>query len=463
MRATRAELLFLLPERVEKAALLEGAEGWAGPLRSGGVEIVDATASCDLVVAPASLLDDAVRCTAPVALFLGRVSRRRLRAAGFAGERFMPIPSLDEPSYALPLDRPRLARYVLSKLSAPPTRVKTLRNRALGLAIRLGIGLPHTLTFAYRRGELPRLVRAACELGLPQELEYLLALGRATERGAFLLFEPGSTRPSWISKFERGHPDVFEAPTDARGLQMIADVGGSAAEHAPRFFGLSEVDGRPLVVESAASGAPLVNVLRAPLAYERRRELVEAVMAWLIDVGRASLGHADQGDPLFGLEVAGRLASELEFDLDEIRSRVAGLPTVLEHGDVGLEHVLVDGDSFVVIDWELARKNGMPLHDLAFFLSQALPVLDGEVDDPRFGKREAFARLFRGQTPSSPLLFRCFARACEDWGVPPDVAPALLSTTWLRIAEVDVRRHFAEVWFSDPELGTNWSAWQRFC
>jgi hypothetical protein len=339
--------------------------------------------------------------------------------------------------------------------------VKALRNRALGLAIQLGARLPGSLTLAYRRGELPQLVRATHDLGLPAELEYVLALGRATERGAFLLFEPNASRPSWILKFERGHPDVFEAPMDARGLQLIADVGGVVAERAPRFYGISEAGGRPFVVESAALGAPLVNVLRAPLGDEHKRELVEAVAAWLVGLGSASIGAPDEADPLRGLHVAGQLAADRGFDLDELRGRVAGLPTVLEHGDVGLEHVIADGASFVVIDWELARRNGIPLTDLAFFLAQALPVLDGEVDDPSYGKQEAFARLFRGQSPSSPLLFRWFGRACEAWGIPRNAVPALAGITWLRLADVDVRRHFAEMWFSDPALGLEWDAWQR--
>jgi hypothetical protein len=461
MRAGQAELLFLLPEPVAAATVLAGAESWLEPLRAAGVEIVDADRRCDLVVAPVELLVAAAGCDAPALLLTGHVPRRQLRKAGLRGQRFMPIPSLEQPSYALPLDRPRLARYVLLKLSAPPTRVKVLRNRALALAIRLGVKLPHSLTLAFRNDALPQLVGATHELGLPERLEYVLALGRATERGSFHLFQPGARRPSWIAKFDRGPIDQIEPPTDAEGLRLIAETGGEVAAHAPHSYGVAEVGGRPLVVESVAPGAPLVNVLRAPRRFAGKRKLVEAVASWLVDLGSASLGATEETDPLRGLQVAEKLASELEFDLDEIRRRVAGLPTVLEHGDVGLEHVLADGSSFVVIDWELARAGGMPLHDLAFFLSQALPVLNGEVDDPRFGRREAFARLFRGESPSSPLLFASFARACEAWGIPKDAVPALVSVTWLRIAEVDVRRHFAEVWFSDPELGLGWSAWQR--
>lgn len=136
------------------------------------------------------------------------------------------------------------------------------------------------------------------------------------------------------------------------------------------------------------------------------------------------------------------------------------MPAVVEHQDLDPTHVLVDGSAFNVIDWEEAQRHGLPLGDLAFFLAQALPILDGELDDPAIGRRDALARLFRGESASAPLLFGLVRDAVDALRLPPEAVGPLLSLTWLRLS-TGPRRHLAEVWFSDPALGPDWNAWQQ--
>lgn len=460
MRATRADLLFALPRPVERAMLLGDVQAWAQPLRSAGIAVVEHD-PCDLVVAAASELRTAARSEAPMLLLDGHVSRRRLRDVGLVGERFLPVPSLDHPSLVVPLDRPRGAHYALTTLSAPSERIKRLRNHALAAAVRLGVKPPGTVTLASRDAAPPLLVKDASALDIPRELEWVLALGRSTERGVFHLFDAGQARPGWVLKFSRAQLEEVEAPTDATGLAAAASVDGAVGSHAPRLLGVGESAGRPFVVETAAIGAPLVNILRAPLRPAQKTGIIDAVAAWLIDVGAASIAENTNVEAVSGLDAAARLAPDFGADFTSLTAPLAALPVVLEHGDVGLEHVIVDGDSFVVIDWERAQRRGLALADLAFFLAQALPVLDGEVDDPRYGRDVAFARLFRGESPAAPTLRRWLARACDAWALEPELLAPLLSIVWLRLAQVDVRRHFAAVWFGDPALGPSWSAWRR--
>lgn len=459
MNVNRADLLYALPHDVARATVLPGAEAWAEPLRAAGIEL-DGDGAPELVVAPASALDAALATGAPTLLLDGRASRRKLARAGYAAARFLPMPSLDQPSLLLPLDDARGARYGLERLSAPPTRVKQLRNRALAQAIALGAPLPGTVTLAARGGGPPRLVAAGVRLGLPAGMSWVLAPGRASERAVFHLFDPGAKLPSWVLKFDRGPVERIEPPTDEEGLRLVAEVGGGAAEHATKLLGVGELDGRPFVIESAAVGAQLVNVLRTPLQPARRAALVDAIAAWIVELGSASLTDADPAREPFGADSARELAPQFGADAEALLARLDGVPSLLEHGDVGLEHVITDGERFVVIDWERAQRHGLPLQDLAFFLVQALPTLDGEFDDPAIGTERAFARLLAGEAPSSPVLFRWLERACEAWRLPPDAVAPLLSLVWLRLAAVDVRRHFAEIWFSDPALGPQWRAWR---
>ncbi|HEY1689364.1 MAG TPA: hypothetical protein VGF95_10955 [Solirubrobacteraceae bacterium] len=457
MRATRADLLFALPRSVERALVLDGAEAWKEPLRAAGVELVG-DGGCDLVVAAASEIDVAARSEAPMLLLEGNVSGGRLRRAGFSGERFLPVPSLDHPSLLLPLNRARGARYALTKLLAPPQRIKRLRNRMLALAIGCGVRPRGTVTLASRAGAPPLLVAATSGFGMPEGLGWVLALGRATERGVFHLFEAGRSLPSWVLKFSRAQLSEVEAPSDARGLAAAAEVADVPGLHVPRLIGVAECGGRPFVVETAAIGAPLVNVLRNPRRHEQNTAQVDAVAGWLVELGSASILAAKAGQSPVDLEPAARLAPEFGVDFASLVAPLEHLPTMLEHGDVGLEHLIVDRGSFVLIDWERAQRHGLPLADLAFFLAQALPVMSGELDDARYGRDRAFVRLFRGESPSSQTLFRWLAAAREAWALDADAIAPLLSVIWLRLAQVDIRRHFAAAWFSEPGLGPGWSA-----
>jgi hypothetical protein len=461
MSHTRAGILFGLPERVETATILAGAESWREPLEEAGVRLVAMHAEpVDLVVAPAKLARAATTLGAASVVVVGRGGARALRRAGYTTRRFLPLPSLAHPSLFVPVDRPRVARYALSNLSVPAGLVKTLRNVAARILVTARLPLPGTVVLASRAAGQPSTLRPATGLGLPAELDWLLVLGRAVERSAFFLFPRRAKQPSWVLKFspeDRGD-DPFLG--DERGARLVRDIGGTLAEHAPRLVGVSTGGERPVTVETAAVGAPLVYRLRAPGRRAAKRALVQAVGRWLVDVAAATVEPGRAEEALAELVFADGIVEETGADVDELREGLGMLPAVLEHRDLAPTHVLATRDSFSVIDWEEATRTGLPLADLAFFLAQVLPILDGELDDPRIGRHEAFARLFRGQSPSAPLLFELLDDACRRLEVAPDAVPALLSLTWLRLS-AGPRRHLAEAWFGDPELGPAWPVWAR--
>lgn len=456
MKRSPAGLLFVLPDPVATARLLPGAEGWSESLGAAGVTLTEA--GPDLVVAPAGLAQDVAAIGAPAAILFGAGSARPLRRAGYALRRFLPIPSLEEPSVLVPVDWPGAARYALANLSVPKGLPKRLRNVAVGAAITARAPVPRTVVVASRRDAQPFLVGTGQQLGLPAELEWIPVFGRATERSSFFLFEPRGRRPSWVLKFtpSGGRPERFL--DDARGYAVIDEVGGPLAQRTPRLVGVSTSGSHPLTVESAALGAPLVYQLRAPGAVAQKRAVVEAVARWLIDVAASTTVPGGAVEAAAEIEFADGIVDEVGADVPALMEGIAGAPSVLEHRDLDPTHVLVDGGSFTVIDWESVRRRGLPLSDLAFLLSQALPILDGELDDPSLPHGEAFARLFRGESPSAPLFFSLLREACAASDVPLSAAGPLLSLTWLRLA-IGARRHLAQVWFADPALGPRWEAW----
>ena len=154
------------------------------------------------------------------------------------------------------------------------------------------------------------------------------------------------------------------------------------------------------------------------------------------------------------------------------------LPAVLQHNDLGCWNVVVGGRGFTAVDWESARKHGLPLWDLLYFLVDALVHLDGAWQPDR---REAHAaRLLLGETASSEILFRWVAEAVRTLALPPDAVGPIVTLGWLHHGLSPVARDeasrtlapglrsdgtFAEwmarVWLSTPGLGTGWSSWRR--
>jgi hypothetical protein len=454
MGGSAAELRFALPNPVETLRLLPGAEHWRESFEQSGLEI-RAEGAVDLVIAPARLAAEAASIGAPSVLLQGFGGARKLRRQGYATARYLPIPSIFEPSVLVPFRSRHVSRYALENLSVPGDIVKIVRNRLLAIAAGIGIPLPGTIVLASRKPDLPFFVQRGQEVGLPDRLDWLFSLGRSFERSAFLLFETGASRPSWILKFspDSSSPDAFLG--DKRGLELVARLGEPLVEHVPRLVGISDGD-LPLTVETAALGAPIVYLLRTPGHGKRKRALIEAVAHWLIEAGVTSARPGGIAGALGELVFPDGLAAELGVDPSELMQGLETLPSVLEHHDFASTHVLVDGESFTIIDWEEARAEGLPLTDLAFFLAHVLPSLDGELDDPAYGRREAFARLFRGESSSSPLLFEMLREAAARLEIPLEAVGPLLSLMWLRVSE-GPRRHLAEVWFSDPALGPAWS------
>jgi hypothetical protein len=138
--------------------------------------------------------------------------------------------------------------------------------------------------------------------------------------------------------------------------------------------------------------------------------------------------------------------------------------------------VLEDRGPFTVLDWESAREHGLPLWDLFYFLTRAIGVLDDLQTEAE--REEHFVRLWRGELPSSELLFGWTRRAVTASGVPPAAVGPLATLLWLSYALLDLDEAveieqatgdappqpttalFARRWLSEPGLGPGWDRWR---
>jgi len=217
-------------------------------------------------------------------------------------------------------------------------------------------------------------------------------------------------------------------------------------------------------------------VLGARGSRARKLRLVEDVADWLLVVA------------LETRRAGGAAAAEVErLRLDVLPASPAvdaaallgleELPTVLQHNDLGSWNILVgrSGD-FTAVDWESARAAGFPLWDLWYFLASVLP----QVDRPDGDRLAAFVELFRGEAPSSGLLFERTREHVRALAVPAEAVGRLATLCWLHhglshtAREGTLARYardapptlwaasrYAEAWLTDPALGPAWNRWRE--
>jgi hypothetical protein len=410
----------------------------------------------ELVVTPAERLDEALAAEPTAFLVIGGRPARALRARGYEAVPLLPLPNAAEPELLVPAGQAGPVRYAIRGWRPGTSAATRARNLVAREALARGL-VPagrEAVTAASRVAGPPFFVAAASErLGL-DAAGWFASFGQWPQphsRGAFYLFRAGEAEPAWVLKFARvtGLEELFDR--DERGLNLAARSPEIVARHAPRLVGRFEVDGLHASVETAAVGERLPAVLeREGLA------ALERLAAWLVQMAEETVAPPETLEP----------------ERERLRGLVDALPpvpAVLQHGDLGGDNAVFGRDDFTVVDWESAREHGFPLWDLFYLLTGGLATLDGLRDEGR--RDEHFARLWRGELPSSEVLFRWTRRAVEALDLAPEAVGPLATGLWRSYAAHDAetaakREHepatvrFARRWTSDPALGSGWSAWR---
>jgi hypothetical protein len=471
----RIDARFLLPHPVRRAVVLPGIDGWKEELERANVEVgSNGSEPADLVVGPA---DRAAEATAlsPLAVIVEGRSVRGLSRAGFRRSAYLPLPRHLNPVVFVPLGGAAPARYAVEQWAFADSRRKKVRNQILGALAGRGLLPPvrPEVVVAAPDGQLPFVVRAAFDVGLPPDVHPLLLAGQGDDysRATFLLFEPRMDEPSWALKFARLPVRLSSFEREKRGLELAQQTGGVVAAHAPRWLGSFEAEGLQCTLETAARGRPLVALLRSSPDRDEKERAVARVCGWLLDVARET-----RTAPETLRDERRRLAEYVlpDWGIDAaLIQELPEVPAVLQHNDIGSWNVVAGGDGFTVLDWEDAVRQGLPLWDLFYFLVDAAAHLDGATDP---GKH--FERLFLGEAPSSELLFTWTRTMVEELQLPHEAVGRIATLCWLQhglsgrrrtedtddprprahVAEGAVRE-LAERWLAHPGLGPGWSRW----
>ncbi|HEY6608744.1 MAG TPA: phosphotransferase, partial [Candidatus Limnocylindria bacterium] len=101
-------------------------------------------------------------------------------------------------------------------------------------------------------------------------------------------------------------------------------------------------------------------------------------------------------------------------------------PAVFEHGDLSHPNLVVrDEGGLGVLDWELARPDGLPLHDLCFFLGYVALATVGEEGDPF----EGLVRVLGHPTWGAAAALHSEAARL---GIDREAIPGLVIACWAR-------------------------------
>jgi LmbE family N-acetylglucosaminyl deacetylase len=477
---------FLLSGVPRSARVVGDLPEWRAGLATAGIDIVenDRAEPPDLVVAPASQAAAALEVGAQSYLFLGGAVRRVAPGSGLRSTVYLAVPDLEAPEYLVPLDQARTIRYFFDYLRIAPSRAQWYRNRLTARLMGVGNGFPvrddRLVTMVGFGSSVPAAVRVAATAAGRGASGWLLSLGptHAERRAVFTVFVGTTPMPDWVAKFDRlASLDADERPVPAEHrLTSVLSSVPLLDEHMPHPLGEVTFDGRATTIEAAAAGYLLTDFLRGPFARSRKMAAVDEVAQWLVALAIATAIPPDhpedraRGGGLPDATSVGPAAA----------ATLSGAPRVLEHGDLWSGNVVIrPGRPFVVIDWEDADPRGYPLRDLLYFLSETLAVADGASTD---GERDThFRSLFRGELPSSQVVFGWVRTMADGLGIDPDQVGPLVAHGWEDLAlrrreglattsaaiiesmgpepvEPAIRR--AELWSDDPALGERWSAWR---
>ncbi|MGH3072976.1 MAG: aminoglycoside phosphotransferase family protein [Gaiellaceae bacterium] len=434
--------------------------------------------STDLAVASAPFAGPAVATGAGMVV-VERGRRPSLGSYGLTNRAYLALPSVEAPTFFLPLDCPAALRYALRESLAPPARWKRVRNRLLEPALARGLAPASRLVNVAQRGHgEPFLVAAAHDLGIPRTIEWFLAAGQgdALSRGVFQVFERDALEPRWALKFARV-PDYAEPfDRDERGLRLAHEVGGPIVEHAPHFLGRLVAGGLHASLESAAVGQRLIGFLHTAAPRREKLRAIEAVAGWTLAVARHTRAAPARLEPERD-RLRQHVLPKWPGAPAELADELAAVPGVFQHRDLGSWNVVVRPGGFTVLDWEDAVLDAPPLWDLWYLLEDALAHLDGAAGPD--ARESHFVRLFRGELPASAILFRWTRQTVEVLDLPVDVVSTLATLCWLneglghheRVSAIEryapgterartQHERMGELWLSTPGLGLGWNAWR---
>jgi hypothetical protein len=485
VRLRRADWRFLLPSPRPRRALCRADGRLAAAVASIADEMIaDGPAhDCDLAVGEdpdartlaelRGALGPGGVCYTEWSPHVGGAGRveSALRAAGFDQVTcYQQWPASSElPVYWIPVGAPGAAAYVRSRRRLRGGRVRRLlaevRRRAQDL-LRGRIGSPICAMARCSAAPDPggrdpaawlREGWPAWGLGsAPDRLSTLLVTGgpRTVSKVVLLAFAEPSPVPLVAVKAPRVDEAAAGVLREGAALTSLAGRRSWQVPGVPRVLFRREIDGVPLVGETALAGRPLESLL-SPRSF---RGWSMKVADWLgaLAVGAPARSPAQWREAIvepvvsrFMEEFGGVVDPGLLREGETIVRGIGGLPVVPEQRDFGPWNVLVTPEGEIAaLDWESAEVDGLPALDLLYYLAYASFSIDGARD--RQSRVASFGRSLDPSTRTGGIRRDALARYLDATGLDLAHLGPLRALVWLIHAHSDFRHAAADAGARPP-------------
>jgi hypothetical protein len=284
----------------------------------------------------------------------------------------------------------------------------------------------------------------------PEQLSALLVTGgpRSISKVVLLAFAEPSPVPAVAIKAPRVEGAASALRREGAVLAGLALRRGQAIPGTPGLLFSREIDGVPLIGETALSGRPLDRLL----SRRSLRPWSIKVTGWLAELARGSpplpASHWRETivDPIiaqfsdrFGRVVDPGLVREAE----GLLRTLGPLPAVPEQRDFGPWNLLVTSSSeLAVLDWESGEVEGLPGLDLLYYLAYASFNVD-RAHDPE-SRLASYRRSLDPTTRTGAVRRECIDHYFRVTGVEPANLGPLRVLLWLIHAQSDFRHAEAD-------------------
>ncbi|MDX6515384.1 MAG: hypothetical protein QOH73_1050 [Gaiellaceae bacterium] len=370
-----------------------------------------------------------------------RAVRAHLEAAQLVtGPTLLHIPSVEISANVVPLEKAP-ARYALDSLLG----MRRWKRRAALPAVRVS---PHLLApvspaqgFAARRADAPAPFAWLGDVARATTAVVTAPTGGAGESVVLHAFGDGGD-PVAVLKLALSPAATKRLRQEADALTRLGPTARDAGARVAHGDELRDPVDRPVLRQSFVAGRPAARAIAE--APHLLPAVLERVADWLLAWQRATAAarplarselQAMLLDPL--ALVAPRLADAPAYSdwLEALCGDVEGLPLarVAVHHDLTMANVLLgDGVPIGVVDWEMAREDGLPLVDLVYAIADAAAARERYTARP-----EAFDEMF-GAQPAT-LATRLVGRQTEDLNLEPRLIRVCFHACWLHHAANEAR------------------------
>ena len=403
--------------------------------------------------------------------------RQRLQAVGFEDVSLYwpwPWPSRAPSAFWLPIEARGALQYFLERRPKAASRAGRAEQTAVRALWQLSVarGLARPLCAIARKPTPGDRARQARELdwldavhchweswGLgprPTHLTRLLLTGglRSINKPVALVFAGQECRPRLAVKMTRVAEAAPGLAREAAVLQAIQAQRPDSMGGIPRVLFREAFGEMSIAGQTALDGQPLLTHLR-PATY---RQLALKATDWL---ARLAEGAGVQPRTAWWARIVEPVLENFQADfcsvvdagqLEQTRRCLASLdnlPSVPEQRDFSPWNVLIDDKGeLVVLDWESAEVEGLPVLDLIYFLTYLAFFHDGAMASGRW--RESYRASLDPATLTGATRVECLTRYCQQTGLDLAALRPLQQLVWLLHAHSEYQRLVADAGVGKP-------------